>query len=174
MGDILTDVEYVIFQKEAENDKKINEILVTYPYSIVLTQDCDLEQDYGCRNTLKKERNSEDKLITSILLCPVFNAADFKSGQHLSDIGLISSPWGGELWSSIKSNNHKRFYFLNQDSISKLPDLIIDFKNFFTISSDSLYDVYEEKHCTSVKNLFREDISHRFAHYNSRIGLPKL
>ena len=171
MGDILTDIEYKILQK---NDKEITEITITYPYSVVLTQDCDLEQDYDSRNTSVEERKNEDKFVHSILLCPIFNADEFKSGEHLSELGINGEIWCSDLWKPIKKNIHKRFCYIKKDENTELPDLIIDFKNFFTLSRDYIYDTYEEKHLTSVRNLFREDISNRFAHYISRIGLPRL
>jgi hypothetical protein len=55
-----------------------------------------------------------------------------------------------------------------------LPDLVIEFKQYYTIPTHILYRFYENHFVGSLKPLFRENISHRFAFYLSRIGLPNI
>tara|TARA_B100000508_G_scaffold60333_1_gene47125 strand:- start:169092 stop:169634 length:543 start_codon:yes stop_codon:yes gene_type:complete len=166
-GDILEEIEYSYI---VPNKKEL--LRETYPYVLVLTQDCDLKQDHEAR---EQKLENKDKFLESILLLPAFLKDDFKTGEHLSMLGLNRLDWGNgseSLWKNILSNGNKRFHHLKKDQELELPDLIIDFKFFFTMRRDDLEKVYKEKYLASIKPLYREDLSVRFTHYLSRIGLP--
>lgn len=171
-GDILEGFVYQI-PKFQEEEKSI--IKITLPFAIVLTQDCDLEQDYNYRNpTPEMKIPSNDKFLQSILICPAYLSEEFKQGNHLSELKLKMTVWGGEQWKYIKQNQNERYHFLKSATEFHISELIIDFKHFYTIAHDELYDAYRTKYRTSLKPLFREDVSHRFANFLSRIGLPNL
>lgn len=53
-----------------------------------------------------------------------------------------------------------------------IPELVIDFKHYYTIPTEEMYEAYKENYLASVEPLYREDLSQRFANYLSRIGLP--
>ena len=53
-----------------------------------------------------------------------------------------------------------------------MPELIIDFKHFFTINRNKLYDQLDKRLC-SLDTLFKEKVNQRFSNYVSRIGLPE-
>ena len=72
-------------------------------------------------------------------------------------------------------NNEKpRFYLLYLDEKAKLNNslldsFIVDFKYFF---SADMSQFTKEKYVASIKPFYREELSHNFASYLSRIGIP--
>ena len=54
----------------------------------------------------------------------------------------------------------------------QIPDLVLDFKHYYAISRDVLYENFGDYCIGSINELFREALSQRFAYYLSRIGLP--
>ncbi len=169
-GDILENFDYQFFK--VLNDE-FHENSITFSFVIVLTQDCDLEWDYKTRDKLPETSNN-DKHLQSILICPGYLAEQVREGTHLSELGFRMQSWNSTLWGPIKKNQNERFHFLEADARNDMPDLVLDFKRFYTISREEIYAVYKTKYKISVNTLFREDISQRFANYLSRIGLPSL
>jgi hypothetical protein len=170
-GDIFEDFVYK-FTKIFDQTGEI--IKTTFPYAVVLTQDCDLEWDYYKRSSSDNARAtlSDDKILQSILICPAYLAEQFKLGKHLEDLGLTMNTWGGELWKNIKSNQNERFHYFEEDVNNGMPDLVIDFKHYYTVPTEDIYSIASSKCKIVVGSLFREDVSRRFANYLSRIGLP--
>jgi len=74
-------------------------------------------------------------------------------------------------WKQILNNNHSRYHYLKEDKDKGIPELIIDFKHYYTIHIEVLYNS-EDKYLCSLDDLYKEDLSQRFASYLSRIGLP--
>jgi hypothetical protein len=68
-------------------------------------------------------------------------------------------------------NEIPRYHYLNF-SENDMPELIVDFKHFFTINRDLLYKNIDSKLC-SLDDLFKEKLSQRFSQFISRIGLPE-
>lgn len=174
-GDILKDVEIPIF------DGDLN--IVNADYAAILSQDCDLNQDFNSREeylkrNLKNNNNPSlnSKMIPSILLCPAYPAEQLREGNHLSSIGLpmnkISNPKKTP-WKNILNNETPRYHYLAEthDEI-EMPELILDFKRYYSVSRDYLYSIYSDCYCISLNELYREDLSNRFYNYHSRIGLP--
>jgi len=170
-GDILENLKYRFSVFQADT---VEVATITLPYAVVLTQDCDLESDYNCRGGLNQENSSNDKFLQSILVCPAYLAEQFRTGAHLEALGLKMNTWTSEQWKSIKQNQNQRFHFLNADPTLKIQDLIIDFKQYYTIPRDEIYKSHRELYLASLDLLFREALSHRFAYYLSRIGLPTI
>lgn len=67
-------------------------------------------------------------------------------------------------------NQNPRYHYLKFKEDDK-PELIVDFKHFFTVNRDFLYKQLN-KRLYSLDDLFRENLSLRFCNYVSRIGLP--
>lgn len=164
-GDILEGLSYEI-PKLSEG--KI--IRITPPYSVVLSQDCDLELDYNHRNDPNK---NNDKYLQTVLISPAYLSDEFKLGKHMEAIGLKMNEWGGSLWDYIITNQNDRFHYLKEDLVLKLPSIVIDFKHYYTIPIEQIYSTYQKNYKISIKALFREDLSLRFTNYLSRIGLPE-
>jgi hypothetical protein len=77
-----------------------------------------------------------------------------------------------KLWSrsSIEINDNPRYHFLKSDI--DLPDLVVDFKRFFTLPRDEAYSLLDSRKAR-LDTLFRESVSQRFASFQSRIALPE-
>ena len=84
-GDIIRDVEYIEYVSEKSGNIEVSKII--FPLIVVLTQDCDLAQDYKFRWS-KSERRNEDKWLLSVLVAPLYNLEHMYTGEHLSDIGM--------------------------------------------------------------------------------------
>lgn len=168
-GDILRDISIVQWAERIGDRLSVQERVL--PYSVILTQDCDLEQDYN--NRLSENSKNADKYIHSVLLSPAYPAAAVKSGTHLQELQLSMETINSERWRAIKQNNNYRYHFLFGHQDFQIPDLVIDFKHYFTVPRDVLYtEIFRSSYLASVSELFRESLSIRFAQYLSRIGLP--
>lgn len=168
-GDILEDFTYK-FTKIFDQAGEI--ISITLPYAIVLTQDCDLEWDYEKRSNTPDKVLTDDKTLQSILICPAYIAEQLQNGEHLKALDLTMQKWASDLWKHIRRNQNERFHFLEEDTENNMPNLVIDFKHYYTVPAEDIYSIADAKYKISIKLLFREDISRRFANYLSRIGLP--
>jgi hypothetical protein len=165
-GDLLEDVTYK-FTKITTDQVEINPIV--FPYAIVMTQDCDLEQDYNAR---AGTQGSQDKFLQSILVCPLYLAEQLRGGTHLEKLKLKMESYNTNRWDFIKSNQNQRYQFLPANTSYGFPDLVIDFKHYYTIPRDDIYGFFINNYVASVDILYREDVSQRYASYLSRIGTP--
>jgi hypothetical protein len=166
-GDIFRDIEYIFDIKETGDSIEFDTRKL--PYIIVLTQDCDLESDHR-NHTLTPD--NQDKFLQSILVSPAYLAEQLKEGTHLNDLGLKMQKLGSSLWKPVKSNQNARYHFLPANTDFQIPDLVVDFKHYYTIPKERL--VTDANYIGTLNELFRENLSHRFSHYLSRIGLPEL
>jgi hypothetical protein len=145
---------------------------LVFRYAIILTQDCELEQDHGVR--FPAGQPASDKLIPSVLLAEVYTAEDM-----LSRIADSSKKQWERL--NIAKNKNERFHFLQKaesdcDQRNEgLPELAIDFKRCFTLPTDELYRRIElgeaQRRCVLVSP-YLEHLSSRFAYFLSRVALP--
>lgn len=60
-----------------------------------------------------------------------------------------------------------------KESGIQVPNLVIDFKHYYTVSREKMYNNLNN-YFVSSKPLFREQLSQRFAYYLNRIGLPNI
>jgi hypothetical protein len=171
-GDILRNIDIIDWKiKDSSSEYEISQ--ATLPYIIVLTQDCDLELDFNNRSQPASEKH--DKYLQTILICPAYNAEVFRIGDHLKSIGLKMHEWKkSEDYKRITQQNHARFHFLEKNQALQVPQLIVDFKHYYTIPRDPLYKMYAEHYLATINHLFRESLSQRFSSYLSRIGLPDI
>jgi len=169
-GDILQRVTYLHWRFVEATPLRPPFFQVVLPYIVVLTQDCDLEQDFTKR--VEEEEELQDHFLHTALVCPAYPSQKFREGTHLDNWQVkMSKP--EHYNSSIKGNMHKRYHRLSEDKETGVPELILDFKHYYAIPMDVLYELYASKHYFAhINELFREDLSQRFSYYLSRIGLP--
>jgi len=139
-----------------------------HPLGVVLSQDCDLEQDYDARKT-------SAGILPNILLCDVFNAAQLKAKLKERD------RLGSKEWRMVRQNNNPRFQFLRSVTVEEdlrsqgMPALAVDFRLYFTIRTDELYRRLEQRvtlrRCW-LSTPYAEHLCDRFCHYLARIALP--
>lgn len=165
-SDIFQDVE--VIENVSVQGGKILITKLTFPFAICLNQECDLEQDFKLR-----EDKSDKPRILHCLVAPVFLFEHFLSGNHWDKIFAPSpgSKRKDTLIRKIMDNEIPRYHYLKFPDIH-FPELLVDFKHFFTVNFDYLYSILDKRLC-SMDDLFREQISHRFSFYLSRIGLPE-
>lgn len=198
-GDIYKDIDIIIYSLTENNNQRIEKI--TLGFGIILSQDCDLNQDFEGR--LKKDsiqnninidelKSINNKLIPNVLICPAYDSSEVREGIHLLDKRsykttdnvssrevvdtnqIIFNRFNSKQWSDIKINQNSRYHFLESDKNMLDLDLICDFKRYYTVPMDYFYKLNEKEYVCTINELFRERLSQRFSNYLSRIGLPEL
>ena len=176
-GTLYRDIKAYIYAqpKEGQPNAEVSEI--TYPYSVVMNQECDLHQDYTARQASAAQHESaaqHDTLVPSVLMCPAYFAAQLKLGEHLKQYGRVMERINSDRWKLLKQNQNPRYHYLASWPAMQVQELVIDFKHFFTVPTEQLHQEYATpEHCLArLAFLYREDLSQRFASYMSRIGLP--
>jgi hypothetical protein len=146
---------------------------VEHRLAVILTQDCDLEQDHKVRFPGPQEES--DKLIPSVLFGELMTAGELFA-PTIARHGRKS-----KVWDRIQQNNDPRYHFLQKvepgcDRLNEgLPELAIDFKRFFTVPTDEVYrriEIGEARRRCLLTSPYLEHLSCRFAFYLSRVGLP--
>lgn len=161
-GDILRDLSFSIKDlKYGSNQKNID-----LSFAVVLSQECDIEQDFDAR----KNEGDNDKFLPVILVCPAYLASPFCNGEHIAGWEMQNLNIGD----LRKNDKLKRYHYLYSDVDLSIPELVIDFKHFFTLPRNLLYDYRRVLYVATINELFREELSQRFSNYLSRIGLPQI
>lgn len=157
-----------------------------HQFAMVVSQDCDLEQDYKVRNS-KESTVSEDKKLPSILFCELIDVATLVSRSGI----------GSKDWKSIQQNKNERYQFLEKVPLecdamkTGIGEMAMDFKRYFTVPADDTYsqlsNIRWHKHLGLVDENARmnkahrrcimfspylEQVSTRFSYFQSRIALP--
>lgn len=171
-GELITDVRNTRVLAASLGTEELQFETATSEYALILTQDCDLEQDYAVRFLAPKP--GSDKLMPAVLLAVAQPAA-----AVFASIAENSKKQWDRL--NIQKNKNERFHFLQKvgpdtDRLGQqLPELVIDFKRYFTVPTDVLYRRIElgesARRCVLVSP-YLEHLSGRFAHYLSRVALP--
>ena len=115
-------------------------------------------------------------MVPSVLLCPAYPSQDFKDGIHLSkSIGIKVPPKNSDAYSLIKQNRDRRYHYLCPWPALQIQEVVVDFKHFFTLPTETILAAYGNRshYIGRLACPYREDISHRFASFLARIGLPK-
>lgn len=173
-GDIYKDIDYIEYAEIIDGRVEISKI--RYQHVMVLSQECDLTQDYTERKKDPKDPKVYDKLLQSIIVVPLFNYEQFRTGSHLSNLGYTmatdySNPKKTPA-KTLKQNNNPRYHYVEFDDTIPIIPSVIDFKRFFTVDINTLYKFKSQNYICSLDILFRERVSQRFANFLSRIGLP--
>ena len=165
--DIFHDID--VIEQITERDEGIAVSYIHFPLVICLNQDCDLNSDE--RDKLKVGSNKDCRLL-HLIIAPLFNFDIFKDGEHWGDIFQTGQKYNPHKTDGkkIMNNEDPRFHFLHFEDDFNLPDMVVDFKHFYTVSTDYLYENIDKRVC-SLSELYREKISQRFAYFISRIGL---
>lgn len=172
-GDILRDIEHIEYVTQID-EGVIDVWKIVYPLVIVLTQDCDLQQDFKFRWSEDRKPDKHDKYLLSVLVAPMYNYSHVIAGEHLSELGYTMNPIsaGKTPGTNLRNNETPRYHYLEFAEGEPLPKSVIDFKHYFSVNIEYLKQVKETAFVRRVAELYREDISMRFASFLSRIGLP--
>lgn len=176
-GDIIKNVKYVEYNIEG-TQLKVEESI--YPYVIVLSQDCDLSQDYNNRSIISpheedpEKKLNHDKYLVSTIVAPLYNFEHLREGDHLLHMGLKMHRINSDMKGNLISNTMPRYHYFDfGENILGLVPSVVDFKHYFTVNVKYLEHLkLQGQYVCKISELYRENISHRFAHFLSRIGLP--
>lgn len=170
-GDILRNVEHVEYVSDMDGIIEVSKVI--FPLVIVLTQDCDLEQDYRFRTT---STSSQDKWLMSVLVAPLYNAEHVYQGEHLSELNIKMAQVNKKATEGkyLRNNDRPRYHYLEFANQIAIVPSVIDFKHYFSVNVTYIKTTKRSNFVCTVSDLFREDISLRFANFLSRIGLPEV
>lgn len=151
----------------------------SFSYGVVLSQECDLEQHYNQVSDndalVGDELPKHDKVVDMILICPAFASERFLDGNHIDGKNMRNFGNPKERQKNLeklkKNDELNRYHFL-PELTETLPELVIDFKRFYTVPIQLFEANLEDIYIASTKTLYKERISQRFTNYLSRIGLP--
>ncbi len=171
-GDIYKDVEFIEYAIEKAGVIEISKIV--FPFVVVLTQDCDLNQDY----TVRWSRNggsNHDKKIISVIVAPLYNVEHVYRGEHLSELTMTMAEIkkGRTPGKTLRQNQTPRYHYLEFPTNVEIVSSVIDFKHYFTVNVEYLKKHKKANFICQIGPLYREDVSQRFSSYLSRIGLPE-
>jgi hypothetical protein len=189
-GDIIRNVRF--HESFHYEDGLLDLSFIDFPHVLVLTQDCDLEQEFSLRNPeancvpSSSDSNNEiyvDKALVSVLVAPIYNYDQFCDGDHMADCFKYIYPSSYRVKTrpirkdktpekDIKNNMNPRYHFLSLFDESILRDSMIDFKHYFSVSLRVLEMFRKTNYVCTISPLCREKVSHRFVSFLSRIGLP--
>ena len=162
-GDIYKKIK--LFRNIVVGDEDINVDEVEFEYVVVLSQTCDLERIY----------DSDPNSVLSVLVAPLFLFEEYINGTYLDFVNIHKQPIKKDkALKSFRSGEKPRFFLLEFDDETKitndlLDSFIVDFKYFFTADMSQFL---KENYVSSVAQFHREALSHNFASYLSRIGIP--
>ncbi len=135
-----------------------------HPFAMILTPECDLEQDWNAR---AKDPVSENQCVGHVLLVDAFPISDLK--KRFS---------GDDLWKPVRQNKNERFQTLEaipaeDDALGEGVACIgLDFKRVFSIPMAELRTV-PPKRRAYLCSPYRDHLAFRFAAFSARVGLPR-
>ena len=111
----------------------------------------------------------------AILVAPLYNVEHIYEGEHLSDLGLTMEPINRKKTPGkmLRNNERPRYHFLDFSESVPVADSVVDFKHYFSVNIQYLDEMKRTRFACRISELFREDLSARFANYLARIGLPR-
>lgn len=147
-----------------------------HPWLIVLTPDCDLDQDYKVRVPDEAEALRPDfeqrrgrRLIEHVMLCPGFLQSEIR--------GRLAP--GSGIWDGVRNNQNVRYHRVEGGVIAstedRVPELFVDFSRVFTIPASGLYGALESatvRRVAVTPPVYVHALIQRFFAFQSRIGLP--
>ena len=177
-GEILTNVIELQVRLESIGGVNSDSVYEANPiehlFAIIVSQDCDLEQDFNYRYGSKGNVRNE---LPSVLLCQAEEVDEFvKSAMYR---GLFNSR---TFTGNFKNNNEFRYHFIQEIPTNlsavdrRVPELGIDFKRYFSVPTAEIYHRIkfdETQRCSVLESPYRDHFSQRFFNFNSRVALPE-
>ena len=168
-GDILAGVRTFSLVSLDDEDRPTGE-LRRFSHSVIVTQDCDLEQDYSARFPDGEREVSPDKQLFGVTLCGAYPKDTLKAGKHRDQ----AKQFGSKEWKPVAQNKEPRYQYLG--NIPGLGEpLVADFKDYFMVPCSFLYDeLWAQRvlRLVEMESPYKEHLLQRFAWYLMRVGLP--
>lgn len=165
-GEIFTAfIQHQLDVDKLRQQQPIEVLQIKHPIVVVLSQDCDLDQDYT-----RRQKGKTDNLLASVLFCSVaVNDEDFRRGMNL----------GTKEWKKVVENREPRLHYLRavpqSDDVANegLPDMIVDFRQYFSLPTEEAYFcAHAAVSRCRLDTPYAEHLSHRFFSHMARVALP--
>jgi len=142
----------------------IEVVPIDHRFVVVLTQDCDLVQDFKARAEGKES-------LLNLLVCDAYP-------EEEAHARFRSLP---DRWQKLKQNQMERYQFLqavapHEDLSGRgLSALVLDFKDCFTLPTAEVYQRLElgTRRRSRLLSPYLEHMIHRFHNFQSRVALPR-
>lgn len=156
---------------------------ITYDFVIVLSQDCDLLQDFRARKMLAeyqgegdqstdpKKLPDNDKFVQNVLVCPAFVAETLRLGEHLASANMKMQTIHSDRWKPLMQNDSPRYHYLEANEEYGIPNLVVDFKLRLALPVEYLNNQSSSR-IARLEELYAHDLALRHSNYSSRIALP--
>lgn len=137
---------------------------IDHPYSVVVSQDCDLEWDYKARQS----QAPTHKLLEHVLFCALFPVSEIQDRSG-----------GSQLFKRMRQNQDERYHSLVAAPVNGLTDglpwLFADFKMIFSLPLAFAYWQITSGQATrkgSLPSPYLEDLIHRLYTFLGRVATP--
>ena len=153
-GDVLKDVEYIEYVTEKDGNIEISKII--FPLAIILTQDCDLEQDFKFRWSSNSNSKTEDKWLMSVIMAPLYNLEHVFAGEHLSELKMTMETINRKKSPGkyLLQNERPRYHYLNFPEKLGIAPSVIDFKHYFSANVSLLKKHKRHNFICQIGNLY--------------------
>ena len=174
-GDIFRNIKYNYIDTENDNDVEVVEY--EFPLAIIISQACDV---ISMEKMLSLGKGKPTKFMPSILMCPIYDEKNAKSGEHIEDAfdELFISFESDQVYNSkdkviAEKDWHYRFHLLELaiDGKTIMSNKIMDFKHYFSVPMSYLIKKKEDR-IYHMDDLFSEQLTLKFANYLSRVAIP--
>lgn len=159
------------------NNINATTIPTEHPFVIVVSNECDLEQDF---NNKPGSKYKENQVLPNVLLCEIMDAYKFEHDPNYEDI--LDKKSDSTRKRMFRQNKDVRFHFIEAvppefDSKKEgLPALAVIFKRHFTLPARTVYRQIELNWAdrrTILTGEYAKDLCDRFHHFNGRVALPE-
>ena len=174
-GDIYKNVRYNYVDNDDGDTVRIMEL--EFPYAVIISQACDV---IAMEQMFANKSGKVTKYMPSVLLCPIYDKALAKSGEHIKDILAELSiqvddetTYKTDDYKVAERDWHYRFHALTVSVGNEivLQNDIIDFKHYFTLPMSYLV-AHKKDRILHLNDLFAEQLTLKYCTFLSRVAIP--
>ncbi len=176
-AELLSNVEeYQVELDDQGSSEALGFIRVEHPLVVVVSQDCDLEQDFNLRHPAgdqvitSEEADARATALPYVLMCEGYGEEEL--GGHLPD------SFGSKDFRRIRQNQNERYHCLEEGRLGSpeetIEPLFFDFRRHFSLPSAGLYGQLDRGQVARrgrVPVYHLHDLVHRFFGYLSRVAI---
>jgi hypothetical protein len=152
-------------------------LVIGHPMVVVMSQDCDLEQDCALRFPSDGAVPSAEQIemnansLAQVILCDAYTETEIRAKL---------ASFGSKDWKHVDQNQNERYHrfaaaSVGTDSQDVLDAMYIDFRKHFTVPTGFLHGriaAAETVRRAVLPPVYSHDLIHRFYNYQSRIAIP--
>ena len=156
---------------------RLEYLIVSHAAVVIVSQDCDLEQDYALRFPPEQERPATEEIeahvnsLPQVLLCEAYGEGELRA--------RVAS-FGTKDWRRVVQNQNERYHCLPTGPVAVavedvVESIYIDFRKHFTVPTGFLYDRISVGGVTRravVPPFYSHQLMQRFYGYQARIAIP--